>query len=100
MTGRALALAACDGLAWVLALTAGALLRYSGDLSQMAPGPMIEIVALAVVLQTGFSMLSHRYRGRHLVGAIDDAIHVAGVTAATGFVLFVIGLTAVIAVPR
>ncbi len=93
-------MAACDAFAWLLALTAGAVLRYSGDLSRMAPEPMIGIVVLAVILQTGFGMLSHRYRGRHLVGAIDDAIHVAGVTAATGFVLFVIGLTAVIAVPR
>ncbi|MGH3996301.1 MAG: nucleoside-diphosphate sugar epimerase/dehydratase, partial [Pseudonocardiaceae bacterium] len=100
MTGRALVLTAWDGFAWVLALTAGAWLRYTGDLSRMAPGHVIEIVALAVVLQTGFGMLSHRYRGRHLVGSIDDAIHVAGVTAATGLVLFVIGLTAVFAVPR
>jgi FlaA1/EpsC-like NDP-sugar epimerase len=100
VTGRALSLAACDGFAWVLALTVGAWLGYSGELSRMAPGQMIEIIALAVVLQTGFSMVSHRYRGRHLVGSIDDAIHVAGVTAATGLVLFVIGLTAVIAVPR
>ena len=100
VTGRTLALAACDGFAWVLALTAGAWLRYSGDVSRMAPAQVIEIIALAVVLQTGFGMLSHRYRGRHLVGSIDDAIHVAGVTAATGFALFVMGLAAVIAVPR
>ena len=100
VTGRVLILAACDGFAWVLALTAGGWLRYNGDLSRIAPVQVIEIVALAVVLQTGFGMLSHRYRGRHLVGSIDDAIHVAGVTVATGLVLFVIGLTAVIAVPR
>ncbi|MGQ0719470.1 MAG: SDR family NAD(P)-dependent oxidoreductase [Pseudonocardiales bacterium] len=100
MTARALILAACDGLAWVLALTAASWLRYSGDVSRMAPGQVIEIIALAVVLHTGFGMLSHWYRGRHLVGSIDDAIHIAGVTAATGLVLFVIGLTAVIAAPR
>ncbi|MGH3982935.1 MAG: polysaccharide biosynthesis protein, partial [Pseudonocardiaceae bacterium] len=100
MTGKALTLVVFDGFAWVLALTAGSWLRYSGDLSRMAPEQPIEIIALAVVLQTGFGMLSHRYRGRHLVGSIDDAIHVSGVTAATGFVLFVIGLTTVIGVPR
>ncbi len=100
VTARALILAACDGLAWVLALTAASWLRYSGDVSRMAPGQVIEIIALAVVLHTGFGMLSHWYRGRHLVGSIDDAIHIAGVTAATGLVLFVIGLTAVIAAPR
>ncbi|MGH4008601.1 MAG: polysaccharide biosynthesis protein [Pseudonocardiaceae bacterium] len=100
MTARVLILAACDGFAWALALTAASWLRYSGDVSRMAPGQVIEIIALAVALHTGFGMLSHWYRGRDLVGSIDDAIRVAGVTAATGLVLFVLGLTAVIATPR
>jgi FlaA1/EpsC-like NDP-sugar epimerase len=97
---RVVILAGWDGLAWVFAVIAGTWLRFDGDLSNVQLLPTVQLIAGAVVLQAGFGYLAYRYHGRQLIGAMDDAIHVAGVTTAVGTALFMIGLSGAVAAPR
>ncbi|HXV94449.1 MAG TPA: nucleoside-diphosphate sugar epimerase/dehydratase [Pseudonocardia sp.] len=97
---RVAAMVAWDGFSWLLAFAAATWLRFDGALDAAPLTPIAQAAVLAVLLQTVVDFLAHHYRGRHLVGAMDDAIHVIGVTTAVGLVLFLIGLLGVIAVPR
>jgi FlaA1/EpsC-like NDP-sugar epimerase len=97
---RALFLAALDGIAWLFALTMAAWLRYDGNLDPQRALNVAKLVPVAVLLQWGIAYVGHRYRGWHLVGAMDDAIHIAAVTMTVGAFLFAITLAGHIPVPR
>ncbi len=90
---RSVLLAVFDGCAWMVALVIAALLRLDGELSRLGSTRLLVVCTLAVIIHTALRALSHRWRGRQLVGSIDDAVHVAAVTAGTGLLLFVAGLT-------
>ena len=88
---RGLALITWDGVAWLVGLVAATMLRFDGDLAAVQWKPVFETFVLAVVLQAAVGHVAHRYLGRHLLGAIDDVIHVSAVTGLVGMVLFVLG---------
>ncbi|MGQ0481286.1 MAG: polysaccharide biosynthesis protein [Pseudonocardia sp.] len=100
LLSRSVLLGAFDGVGWMLALVAAALLRLSGDLTRLGLVQLLVVCTCAVAVHTGLAALSRHWRGRQLVGSIDDAVHVAAITIATGLVLFVVGLTPVLSGPR
>lgn len=89
-----------DGVVWLIAVPVSAWLRYDGDQGALASVQLVEFSIVAIALQAGISLGLDRLRGRHFAGAIDDAIQVAWTTAVVGAILFVVGLTQILAVPR
>jgi len=89
-----------NGAWWALAVPIAAWLRFEGDLSDARLLPIMQFTLLAVALHTVSGAALARYRGHHVIGAIDDALDVVAVIAAVGTTLFVIGLTGVLSVPR
>jgi FlaA1/EpsC-like NDP-sugar epimerase len=93
-------LATLDGVSWLLALAIATWLRYDGNLDADRALHVVQLVPVAVVLQWGIGCLAHRYGGWHVVGAMDDAIHVTAVTLTVGASLFAITLVGQIPAPR
>lgn len=83
------------------ALAVAAWLRLDGDAFRVIdPMAFVQFCGLAVVLQLVIGSLATRVRGWHFTGAIDDAVHMSAVLSATGTVLFLVGLSGVIPLPR
>lgn len=98
--GCRLSLVAWDSTAWGLGLAAGAWFRYDGDLAALQPAPVLQAIALAMLVQLGLGVFADRLAGRHLAGVMDDAINVVEVIGAVSLVVLVTGFTGTIAVPR
>ncbi len=75
-------------------------LRFDGALDRVSWAQIAQFALLAVLVHVVLGTLSWRYRGNHIVGAVDDAIDICIVVGSVGALLFVVGLTGVIAVPR
>lgn len=89
-----------DGAWWALAVPVAIWLRFDGDLAGVEPAPVVWFALLAVALHLVVGLLSWHYRGNHVIGAFDDAVDVCMVATSVGVLLFVVGLTGLIEVPR
>lgn len=89
-----------DGAWWALAVPAATWLRYDGNIAGAPLAPIALFALLAVALHVAVGLVFWRYRGHHIVGAIDDAIDVGLVAGSVGTLLFLIGLTGLAGVPR
>ncbi|WP_222131375.1 nucleoside-diphosphate sugar epimerase/dehydratase [Pseudonocardia sp. C8] len=66
----------------------------------MSPDALLATALVAIGLQVVVSVAAGHIRGRHVVGAADDALHVSGTILVTGSTLFAIGLTPLLSIPR
>ncbi|MDQ4118321.1 MAG: polysaccharide biosynthesis protein, partial [Actinomycetota bacterium] len=70
---------AWDGIVWFLAVAASALMIDNPSVRSM-----IEVAAVAVVLNVASGLIVTRFRGRDIVGSVDDAVRVASLAGVVG----------------
>lgn len=84
----------------MLGIVAAGWLRFDGDLEGVDAAPFVQAIGIALLLQLPLYIVNLRVRGRHLLGAMDDALNVVGLTSIVGLVLFTLGMLGVVALPR
>ncbi|BBG04084.1 MULTISPECIES: nucleoside-diphosphate sugar epimerase/dehydratase [Pseudonocardia] len=90
-----------DALTWTPALAVAAWLRLDGELwTVVTPSELVVAFAVAFAIQMAVSRLVDRLRGRQVMGAVDDALHVVCSFSVTGTTLFAIGLIPPVTIPR
>lgn len=97
---RRFSLPAWDGAAWIGGLVAGTWLRYEGDFAAVDVQALAVASALAVIVVMSLGALTRTYRGRYYEVGIDDVINLALIMAGTGLIIFVLGLTQIVQIPR
>ena len=79
-----------DAAGWALALLMAAALRGELQVEGIDLGPLMNVIAIAIVAQLVIGGTLQTYRGRHCAGSVEDAINVTGATVLTGSTVFLI----------
>jgi lipopolysaccharide/colanic/teichoic acid biosynthesis glycosyltransferase len=86
---RRILLASWDVVSWAIALTLALALRYEFDLDADDLSGLMQLVAVAVVVQVLIGVALQVYRGRHCIGSIANVVDTAASIALSGFAVFV-----------
>jgi hypothetical protein len=93
--------AVLDGLCWVITFTAATWLRCDFDLGRAALVGLLAIAGLATCVWWTAGAMTRLYAGRYMVGSLDEATHLTGLTiVVTALVSSVDILAGVPLVPR